>query len=58
MPEPVFIEEQEVRYYPPKKPEAKELSGWWLALTILLIMLTAFGTGYLIVRPLLENRSH
>lgn len=57
MPQPVFIEEQEVRYYPPTEPEAKEVSGWWLLITILLIMLTAFSAGYLIVRPLFEHQS-
>ncbi len=54
---PVFIEEQEVRYYPPTEPEAKEISGWWLLITILLIMLTAFSAGYLVVRPLFEHQS-
>ncbi|MBW4561158.1 MAG: hypothetical protein KME32_08340 [Mojavia pulchra JT2-VF2] len=57
MPQPVFIEEQEVKYYRPTKPEAKEVSGWWLVITILLIMLTAFSAGYLIVRPLFEHQS-
>ncbi|WP_414566776.1 MULTISPECIES: hypothetical protein [unclassified Anabaena] len=57
MPEPVFIEEQEVRYYSPMETKVKELSGWWLAITILLIMLTAFGAGYLIVRPLFEHHN-
>lgn len=57
MPQPVFIEEQEVRYYPPTEPEAKEISGWWLVITILLIMLTAFSAGYLVVRPLFEHQS-
>lgn len=33
-----------------------EVGGWWLALVIFLIVLTAFGTGFLIVRPLLPNR--
>ncbi|MBE9049812.1 hypothetical protein IQ243_05220 [Nostocales cyanobacterium LEGE 11386] len=57
IPETVFIEEQEVSYYPPKETEVKEFSGWWLAITILLIMLTAFGAGYLIVRPLFEHQN-
>lgn len=57
MPEPVFIEEQQVRYYPIAEPEVKELSGWWLVITIILIMLTAFGAGYLVVRPLFEHQN-
>ncbi|WGV23780.1 bZIP transcription factor [Halotia branconii] len=57
MAETVYIEEQEVNYYPPKQTEVKEFSGWWLALTILLIMFTAFGAGYLIVRPLFQHQS-
>ncbi|MBF2063274.1 MAG: hypothetical protein IGS39_02400 [Calothrix sp. C42_A2020_038] len=54
--EPVYIEEQEVRYYPyhHQKPET---NGWALLLAILLIVLTAFGAGYLIVRPLLAKSS-
>ncbi|AFY51022.1 hypothetical protein Nos7524_5299 [Nostoc sp. PCC 7524] len=57
MPETVLVEEQEVGYYPTAKSQAKELNGWWLALGILLIMLTAFGAGYLIVRPLFAHQS-
>ncbi len=30
-------------------------NGWWLGLVILLIVITAFGTGFLIVRPLLPS---
>ncbi|MDF5708753.1 MAG: hypothetical protein PUP90_14090 [Nostoc sp. S4] len=56
IPQPVFIEEQEVSYYSTAKPDAKEVSGWWLIITILLIMLTAFTAGYLIVRPLFEHQ--
>ncbi len=57
MPETVYIEEQEVNYYPSKQTKVKEFSGWWLAITILLIMFTAFGAGYLIVRPLFQHQS-
>jgi len=57
IPEPVFIEEQQVRYYPIAQPGVKELSGWWLVITIILIMLTAFGAGYLVVRPLFEHQN-
>lgn len=55
--EPVYIEEQEVRYYPNSKKETPEASGWMLVIAIVLIILTAFGAGYLVVRPLLERSS-
>ncbi|MEA5512606.1 hypothetical protein [Nodularia sp. UHCC 0506] len=57
IPEIFFIEEQEVSYHHPTEKKVKEFSGWWLAVTILLIMFTAFGAGYLIVRPLFENQN-
>lgn len=55
-PEPVYLEEQEVAYYPTSE-DKKVASGWWLALCVLLVIFTAFGTGYLIVRPLFQNNS-
>jgi len=33
-----------------------EISGWWLTLAIVLIVVTAFGAGYLIMRPLLIKK--
>jgi len=57
IPEPVFIEEEEVRYYPHSKSEPKEVSAWSLIIAILLIILTAFGVGYVIVRPFFEHQS-
>ncbi|QSJ14981.1 hypothetical protein JYQ62_24355 [Nostoc sp. UHCC 0702] len=57
MPQTVLIEEQEVAYYPTAQSQTKEFNAWWLAFTILLIMLTAFAAGYLIVRPLFEYQS-
>jgi hypothetical protein len=56
IPETVYIEEQQVSYYPTTEPDAKELNGWWLIITILLIMLTAFSAGYFVVRPLFEHQ--
>ncbi|MBO3458309.1 hypothetical protein G7B40_004850 [Aetokthonos hydrillicola Thurmond2011] len=55
MSETFFIEEEEVNYYPLSEPEASEVSGWKLVITILLIILMGFGAGYLIVRPLFEH---
>ncbi|WP_203032020.1 hypothetical protein [Leptolyngbya sp. Cla-17] len=36
--------------------EVKEIGAWWLVLVICMIIVTAFGTGFLIVRPLLPSR--
>lgn len=58
MSEPVYIEEQEVRYYPYNSTQKAETNGWMLLVAILLIVLTAFGAGYLIVRPLLANHNN
>ena len=55
MPEQILVEEQEVRYYRQRQPQTSEVSGWFLALAIVLIVFTAFGAGYFIVRPLLKN---
>lgn len=57
IPKPVFIEEEEVRYYPHSEPKPKEVSAWSLVIAILLIILTAFGVGYVIVRPFFEHQS-
>jgi hypothetical protein len=54
--EPVFIEGQQVSYYSTTESDAKGLNGWWLIITILLIMLTAFSAGYFVVRPLFEHQ--
>lgn len=43
----------------PLQPEAEvptEISTWWLVLLVCFIVVTAFGTGFLIVRPLLPSR--
>ncbi len=57
IPEPVFIEEQEVRYYTTIESEPKELSNLWLIIFIVLIIITGFAAGYLIVRPLFVHPS-
>ena len=36
--------------------ESKEISGIWLVLSIILIVVTAFGAGFLIMKPLLNER--
>lgn len=53
----VFMEQEPGRYHHRSQQESpSEISGWRLAITILLILATAFGAGYLIVRPLLQSR--
>lgn len=55
--EQVVTEQQEGRYRRPAPPErSSDVSGWWLVVVIFLIVATAFGTGFLIVRPLLNSR--
>lgn len=53
-----IVTEQEV--FPQRQPlapeKSSEVSAWWLALVICVIIVTAFGTGFLIVRPLLPSR--
>lgn len=54
--ESLVIEQEEGRYRRPTQPErSADVSGWWLIIVIFLIVATAFGTGFLIVRPLLNN---
>lgn len=53
----VFVEEKKVRFYRPNISKAKELSGWHLLISIVLIMITGFAAGYVIVRPLFQNHS-
>lgn len=55
IPEQVLVEEQEVRYYRQRQAQSSEVNGWFLALAIMLIIFTAFGAGYFIVRPLLKR---
>ncbi|MEQ9670553.1 hypothetical protein [Coleofasciculus sp. G2-EDA-02] len=54
--ETLVIEQQESRSRRTSASESyREVNGWVLILAIVLIVLTAFGTGFLIVRPLLKN---
>ena len=55
-PEPLFTE-QNISPVPPIAAEATaEISTWWLLVIICTIVITAFGTGFLIVRPLFQSR--
>ncbi|MBD2501153.1 hypothetical protein [Anabaena azotica] len=57
-PEAVLIEKQKVDYYPSpsSKAQTQKFKGLWLVICIILILLSAFGAGYLIVRPLFEHQ--
>jgi hypothetical protein len=55
--ETFYIEEQEVRYDYQNHADSPQISGWRLFIGIFIIIITAFGAGYLVVRPLLEIRS-
>ncbi len=39
-----------------ERSDEKEIGGIWLALSIVLIIMTAFGAGFLIMKPLLNER--
>ncbi len=55
--ERLFTEQQEIRPSRGPKPQrASDLTGVWLAVTIFLIVLSAFGAGYFVVRPMFLKR--
>ena len=57
LPEQLFTEVPQIPYRLRSKPKkASDLSGLWLAIAIFLIVITAFGGGYLVVRPLLMKK--
>lgn len=49
----VFEQESQPRRKMQAEKRPAELSSWWLGLIIFAIVISAFGTGFLIVRPLL-----
>lgn len=51
----VFEQESQPRRRIQVEKRSTELSGWWLGLIIFAIVISAFGTGFLIVRPLLPS---
>ena len=53
--ESVVIEEESRSRRTSASEGYREVNGWVLIVAIMLIVLTAFGTGFLIVRPLLNN---
>ncbi|NJL37142.1 MAG: hypothetical protein HC899_10480 [Leptolyngbyaceae cyanobacterium SM1_4_3] len=53
----LFTEQEEPRSRRVAPPEAaKDLSGIWLIVVIGFIVITAFGAGFMVVRPLLPSR--
>lgn len=53
----LYTEQEQGRYRRHvSSANATEMNGWGLAIAILTIMTFAFGTGYLIVRPLMSGR--
>jgi len=57
LPEKLFTEVPETPYRVRSQPKkASDLSGLWLAIAIFLIVIAAFGGGYLVVRPLLKGK--
>ncbi|NJM48245.1 MAG: hypothetical protein HC860_20450 [Alkalinema sp. RU_4_3] len=57
-PQPVlgFLQEARARLsFPEQGSASSELSGWKLTMLMVLIVLSAFGAGFLIVRPLMSN---
>ncbi|MEG5037464.1 MULTISPECIES: hypothetical protein [unclassified Microcoleus] len=57
LPEKLFTEVSETPYrVRPQLKKTSDLSGLWLASAIFLIVIAAFGAGYLVVRPLLMKK--
>ncbi|MBE9186918.1 hypothetical protein IQ270_20220 [Microcoleus sp. LEGE 07076] len=57
LPEKLFTTVPETPYRIRSQPKkASDLSGLWLAIAIFLIVIAAFGAGYLVVRPLLIKK--
>jgi hypothetical protein len=55
-PQMLYTEERlEPSHRTKSEQSSKDLSGLWLATTILLIVVSAFGAGFLIMKPLLNN---
>ncbi len=51
-----ITETEQGRYRRQSLEKSSEISSWSLAIAIVLIMVTAFGAGYLMMRPLVARR--
>lgn len=56
IPDQLFTEEPEGRLRPTSESQRVELNGFWLIVSIALIIIVAFGAGYWIFRPLLQQQ--
>lgn len=56
-PEVVAVEEVEVEnYHHRSQPDATRMNGWGMAIAVSIVVVTAFSTGFLMVRPLASHR--
>jgi cobalamin biosynthesis Mg chelatase CobN len=55
-PQQTFTEQEAQPRRTAQSEKSSEIGGWWLVLVVCLIVVTAFGVGFVIVRPLLPNR--
>lgn len=53
---PEVTETEQGRYRRQSSEKVAEISGWSLAIAIVLIMVTAFGAGYFMMRPMVRSR--
>ncbi len=53
---PEVTETEQGRYRRQSPEKVTEISGWSLAIAIVLIMVTAFGAGYFMMRPMVRSR--
>ena len=56
LPSPQVAEQEQGRYRRQSSERVGEISGWSLAIAIVLIMVTAFGAGYFMMRPMVRGR--
>jgi hypothetical protein len=53
-----FFTEQSSEPRPSKtETSSRDMGGLWLTLVIVVVMITAFGAGFLVVRPMLQQNS-
>ena len=52
-----FTEQPSDPSFSKKDKPSRDMGGFWLALVIIVVMLTAFGAGFFVVRPMLQQNS-
>lgn len=55
---PLFTEEAVAPFAPERESSPREISGVWLWLTVIAIIVTAFVAGFMVVKPLLPNNDN